>query len=120
MAKHLNDIFCYERGQKLIAAFQNKNTEQAKSMAQQIAVDLSEFVSASKWNNILLEVDTSSAKLIGEVSLPVLEIGIRPKEKIKNVMELIDAISDVEDIIDAAIHDIEDFNGIYISLNSIA
>lgn len=119
MAKHLNDIFCYERGNKIVVAFKDRDQEQVNVLARQIASDLADFVSEKKWNNIDLEVDPASATVGGEISLPVLEIGIRPKSQVSNAMELIDAISDVEDMIDAAIHEIEDFDGIYVSLRSI-
>lgn len=118
MTKHLNDIFTQERGNSLNEAIKDKNIDRANAIARQIAQDLSEFVSRKKWNNINLQVDVQSAKFETDMSIAVLEIKVKSSDKISNTMELVDAISDVEDLIDAAIHNREKFDGIYVSLGS--
>ena len=116
MAKDLNDIFCYERGNNLIEARRNEQTDRVRKVSLEIATDLAEFVAARKWNNIDLQIDVSRVAFKGDTGLPILEIGIRHAGEVETSMEVMDAISDVEDLIDAAIHEIEDFDSIYVSL----
>lgn len=110
--KDLADIFCYERGAEL----RSENTRQAA--CQRIASELSVFVSARKWNQISVEIDPSHMEYTFEHGMAVLEIGIRPAQIMESSMDFIDAVSDIEDLIDATVHEIEDFDGIYISLTS--
>lgn len=118
MAKHLNEIFTHERGSSLNEALRNNNNDLANVISKKIAEDLADFIAKKKWNNITLEVDIPSAKFKTHMSIPILEIKVRSSDKIDNTMELIDAISDVEDLIDSVIHDREKFDGIYVSLGS--
>lgn len=117
MAKHIGDIFGYERGNNIREALSSHSTFKCNALAKEVAVDFNEFVKERNWNNIRLQINPLKVDVIGkDHEIIILEMGIEVLDEGKSATEIMNAISDIEDLIDAAVHEIEDFDSICISL----
>lgn len=119
MAKHIGDIFGYERGNNIRKALSNYDMFTCNKIAKEVAVDFADFVKERNWNNVRLQINPEKIEVIGkEHEIIILEMGIEVLDESKSATEIMNAISDIEDLVDAAVHEIEDFDSICISLKN--
>lgn len=115
MAKHIGDIFGYERGNDIRNALSNYDIFTCNKIAKEAAVDFNEFIKEREWNNVQLQINTDKVNVKNEDhDIVILQMGIEVLSEGKSSTEIMNAISDVEDLVDAAVHEIEDFDGVFV------